>query len=90
MKTINPPQRIWLNGKEIFATIFKLQCDFDNLINKAIFNYSLYSDELILLVQGTINMNVPDYLTDWQTNDAAYNWAALQLGLTITGEYTQV
>jgi len=32
-------------------------------------------------------MNLPNYIIDWQTNDAAYNWAATQLGLTITGEY---
>ena len=32
-------------------------------------------------------MILPDYTTDWVTNDAAYNWAATQLGLTITGEY---
>jgi hypothetical protein len=32
-------------------------------------------------------MSLPDYATDWATNDAAYNWAATQLGLTITGEY---
>jgi len=87
MKVINPPQRIWVNGKEIFATIFKLQCDFDNLIDKASFIYTLYSDDFTLLVQGYLNMNEPDYTTDWFSNDAAYNWAAKELGLIITGNY---
>lgn len=87
MKTINPPQRIWVNGNEVFATIFKLQCIFDNLNNQAQFYYVLYNDELIKLVDGNLYMNVPDYLTDWSTNDAAYNWGAEKLGLTITGDY---
>lgn len=87
MKIINPPQRIWVNGQEIAATIFQLQCNYDNLTNQAVFYYCLFSDDLIKLVDGNITMNIPDYLTDWSTNDAAYNWAAAILGLTITGNY---
>jgi hypothetical protein len=57
------------------------------LTNQAVFYYALFSDDLIKLVDGNITMNVPDYLIDWNTNDAAYNWAAAVLGLTITGDY---
>jgi hypothetical protein len=87
MKTINPPQRIWINGKEVLATIFQLQCNFDNLTNKANFYYCLYSDQLVKLVDGNLTMSDPDYTTDWFSNDAAYNWAAKELGLIITGNY---
>lgn len=87
MKIINPPQKIWVNGTELLATIFELQCNFDNLKNQAIFYYALYNDELLKLVDGNITMSEPDYLTDWSTNDAAYNWGAQKLGLTITGNY---
>jgi len=31
-------------------------------------------------------MTLPDYATDWQTNDAAYLWAATKLNLVITGD----
>jgi hypothetical protein len=87
MKQINPPQRIWVNGKEIFATIFSLQCNFDNLKNQAVFYYALFSEDLVKLVDGNIIMNEPDYSTDWFSNDAAYNWAAKELGLIITSNY---
>ena len=86
MKTIQP-QNIWVNGKTITATIFQLSCNYDNLINKADFYYALFDSNLNILVSSILTMNLPDYTTDWTTNDAAYNWAATQLGLTITGEY---
>jgi len=87
MKIINPPQRIWVNGKEVEATIFSLSCNYDNLQNMAVFYYALFSSDLVKLVDGNLTMIEPDYTTDWFSNDAAYNWAAKELGLIITGNY---
>jgi hypothetical protein len=82
MKTIEPVQ-IWKQT----ATIFSLVCINDNLLNQAIFYYQLLDDNLVDCNSGNLTMIEPDYSFDWGNNDAAYNWAALQLGLTITGEY---
>lgn len=86
MKTIQPVS-IWYNGKTDTATIFSMICINDNLKDSATFYYQLLDASLIQLAQGNLTMNLPDYSTDWTTNDAAYNWAATQLGLTITGNY---
>jgi len=81
------PISIWYNGKNYTATIFSLNCINDNLKDSAIFYYQLLDANLLQLTQGNLTMALPDYTTDWTTNDAAYNWAATQLGLTIIGEY---
>jgi len=86
MKTIQPIN-IWNNGTNESATILNLTCINDNLFDSAIFYFQLFSDSLIVLSNGNLTINLPDYSTDWGSNDAAYNWAAIQLGLTITGEY---
>lgn len=86
MKTIQPIS-IWNNGANESATILNLTCINDNLFDSAIFYFQLFTDSLIVLSSGNLTMNLPDYSTDWSTNDAAYNWAASSLGLTITGEY---
>jgi hypothetical protein len=89
MKTI-APVTIWLNGNNYTATIFSLSCINDNLIDSAIFYYQLLDSNLVQLSQGNLTMSLPDYTTDWTTNSAAYLWAATQLNLTITGDYTPV
>ena len=86
MKTIQPVS-IWVNGKTDNATIFSLTFINDNLFNSAIFNYELKDSAFITIVSGNLTMSLPDYATDWQTNDAAYLWAATQLNLVITGDY---
>jgi len=86
MKTIQPIS-IWNNGANQSATIFNLTCINDNMFDNAIFYFQLFSQTLIELSSGNLTMSLPNYATDWATNDAAYNWAATQLGLTITGEY---
>jgi len=86
MKTIQPVS-IWFNGKTDTAILFNLTCINDNLYNSAAFYYELKDSAFVTIANGNLTMSLPDYATDWQTNDAAYNWAALQLGLTITGEY---
>ena len=86
MKTI-APITIWFNGKNYTATIFSLNCINDNLKDSAIFYYQLLDANLLQLAQGNLTMSLPDYATDWSTNNSAYLWAATQLGLTITGDY---
>ena len=86
MKIIQPIS-IWNNGANESATILNLTCINDNMFDSAIFYFQLFSETLVELSNGNLTMILPDYLTDWGSNDAAYNWAATQLGLTITGEY---
>ena len=86
MKTIQPIS-IWNNGANESATILNLTCINDNMFDSAIFYFQLFSETLIELSSGNLTMSLPEYSTDWGSNDAAYNWAAIQLGLTITGEY---
>jgi len=86
MKIIQPVS-IWNNGKTDNATIFNLSCIYDNMFNSAIFSYQLYNADIVTISNGELTLNEPNYTTDWINNDAAYNWAALQLGLIITGEY---
>jgi hypothetical protein len=86
MKTIQPII-IWNNGINSNAVIFSLNCINDNLKNQAVFNYQLFDINLVQLTEGFLTMSEPDYSTDWFSNDAAYNWAAKELGLIITGNY---
>jgi hypothetical protein len=89
MKTIEPVN-IWYNGKTDSAIIFNLTCINDNLFDNAIFYYELKDSAFITIADGNLTMSLPDYATDWQTNDAAYLWAATQLNLVITGDVPSV
>ena len=89
MKQIQPVQ-IWYKGQLINAIIFNLYVISDNLIDTAIFYYSLYPgslDELgTLLSSGNITMFGTDYATyesSPTSNDFAYSWGASQLNLTL-------
>jgi hypothetical protein len=87
MKTIEPVS-IWFNGKTDSATILNLTCINDNLFDSAIFYYELKDTAFITIASGNLTMLQPDYTTDWTTNNAAYTWAASQLNLVITGDYS--
>lgn len=96
-KTIQPVSS-WQNGEEKQATVFVLNSSYDDLSTIANFQYQL--NEIVppstsfysmnTLVNAGLTMSGQDYL-DWDTstdaNEWAYNWAATQLKLTITGEY---
>ncbi len=100
-KTIDPISS-WQNGEEKQATVFVLTSSYDNLSTNASFQYQLNevpssttpSSAIFplynTLVNGYLNIEGQDYL-DWDAavdaNEWAYNWAATQLKLTITGEY---
>ena len=86
MKTIQPVS-IWINGKNDSATILSLTCINDNILNSATFYFQLLDATLSNITSGNLSLIEPEYTTDWTTNDAAYNWAASSLNLTITGEY---
>ena len=85
MKTIESIS-IWDNGTVQQATILNAYVINDNLINSAIFYYTLSSESLQQLAQGNLTMQGQDY-DDWQTNEYAYDWVAGQLNLTIIGDY---
>jgi len=89
MKTIQPVS-IWFNGTIDSATIFNLTCINDNLFDSAIFFYELKDNAFVTISDGNLTMTLPDYATDWQTNDAAYLWAATQLNLVITGDVPSI
>jgi hypothetical protein len=100
-KTIQPVSS-WQNGEEKQATVFVLTSSYDNLSTNATFQYQLNevistptppAPTLPMfnnLVNGTLNISGQDYL-DWDVasdaNEWAYNWAATQLNLIITGPY---
>jgi hypothetical protein len=86
MKTIKSVN-IWNNGTIDSATILNLTCINDNLFDNAVFYYELKDSAFITIASGNLTMSLPDYITDWTTNNAAYLWAATQLNLDITGEY---
>lgn len=85
MKTIEPIS-IWDNGTVQEASVLNAYVVNDNLINSAIFYYTLSSESLQQLAQGNLIMTSQDY-DDWQTNEYAYDWIAAQLNLTIIGDY---
>jgi hypothetical protein len=92
MKQIQPVS-IWINGQVLQATTLNAYVINDNLIDNATFYYGLYAASVEentlgqLLSQGNLTMDQQDYI-DWSNDDldinnAAYNWIAEQLGLTI-------
>lgn len=85
MKTIESIS-IWDNGTVQEASVLNAYVINDNLINSAIFYYTLSSEGMQQLAQGNLTMQGQDY-DDWQTNDYAYDWIASQLNLTIIGDY---
>jgi len=86
MKTISPIQT-WTNGKSVEAIIFNMYVIGGILGSSASFYYSLLDDSLAQVSQGNLTMSGEDYL-GWGNNDEyAWEWAAQELNLTITGEY---
>ena len=74
---------VWVNGVYIDATQFALHINYDNLIDTAIFYYSLNTEEGNKVTDGNISMTGADYLAWNGSNDYAWEWAAKTLGLTI-------
>lgn len=90
MKQIQPIQ-VWKNGEEKQANTFNLILINDDLATSATFYYQLIassSDEegnvsTEQLADGNVGMSGEDY-SNWDgSNDAAYNYVAGKLNLTI-------
>jgi hypothetical protein len=89
MKTILPVM-VWSNGMIEEAVIFDLQIIMDDLETTAQFLFIMYNNTLNNLASGNLTINGDEYINwdnDPSANEFAYNWAANQLGLTITGDY---
>ena len=86
MKTILPIQT-WINGKSVEATIFNMYPIGGVLGSSASFYYCLLDDSLAQVSQGNLTMSGEAY-AGWGSNDEyAWEWAAIELNLTITGDY---
>jgi len=85
MKRISPVS-MWLNGKTVDAVFLKLYSINDNLQNSATFYYSLNSENDENLAQGNLTISGEEY-QNWGTaqdvNLAAFQWASVQLKLTL-------
>jgi hypothetical protein len=85
MKQIQPIQ-IWVNGADQTATLFSLIIINDNLTNSATFYYQLLDADAVKLADGNLTMGEPDYDVWGSTadvNQAAYDWAASKLSITL-------
>jgi hypothetical protein len=86
MKTISPIQT-WTNGKSVEATIFNLYPIGGVLGSSASFYYSLLDESLAQVSQGNLTMSGAAY-EGWGNDDEyAWEFAAIELNLTITGDY---
>lgn len=87
MKTIQPIQ-IWKSGALKEATLLNSYVVSDNLVDSALFYYSLATAASEALAEGNLTMSGADYQA-WEQNEYAWQWVATQLGLTITGDAEQ-
>ena len=89
MKTITAVP-VWVNGNLVNATVFNLYVIGGILGLSASFYYSLLSENLAIVTQGNISMTGEAYV-GWGNNDNyAWEWAAKDLNLVITGDYVAV
>jgi len=85
MKQIQPIT-LWVNGQQQTATLFNLIIINDNLLNSATFYWQLLDADASKLADGNLTMGEPDYDVWGATadiNQAAYQWAASQLNITL-------
>jgi hypothetical protein len=86
MKTITAIQT-WTNGKSVEATIFNMYVIGGVLGSSASFYYSLLDESLAQVSQGNLTMSGAAY-EGWGNDDEyAWDYAAIELNLTITGDY---
>jgi hypothetical protein len=92
MRKIEPVQ-VWKNGEQLEANILNAYIVNDNLQSSCSFKYSLNTSgegteamPLIMgqaVAEGNINMSGQDYI-DWDnSNEAAYEYIAEKLNLTL-------
>jgi len=80
------PFTLWVNGQQQTATLFNLIIINDNLLNSATFYWQLLDADASKLADGNLTMGEPDYDV-WGSsadiNQAAYEWAASKLNITL-------
>ena len=80
------PFTLWVNGQQQTATLFNLIIINDNLTNSATFYYQLLDADAVKLTDGNLTIGEPDYDVWGSTadvNQAAYDWAASKLSITL-------
>lgn len=97
LQTINmkqiQPIKIWQSGTFIEANYLSAMVASDNLKDAASFQYTLFAGQdnpSISVLNGGLAMGGEEY-QDWNANpdinNAAYEWIAGKLNLTIIGDY---
>lgn len=80
------PLTIWKDGQNTQASILKMQINFDNLDNHAIFQYELCDNQEKTLVLSTVTISGTDYI-NWSnggnSNDEAYQYVSSSLNLVL-------
>lgn len=77
----------WVKGQAVTATIFNLRPIGGELFQSASFYYVLLDSDLVMVADGNLTMSGEAY-SEWGNDDeVAYNWAAGELNLVITGDY---
>ena len=85
MKQIQPVS-IWYNGQMVTATLIKMTCTNDNLVDSSTFYYALFVNANFQVAEGSITMSGANYITyssSSDSNEYAYQWGATQLNLTL-------
>lgn len=86
MKTIQSIPT-WVKGQAVTATIFNLRPIGGELFQSATFYYALLDDALVVVADGNLTLSGEAY-QEWGNDDEyAYDYAASQLNLVITGDY---
>ena len=86
MKTITAIPS-WVNGKSVEATIFNIYPIGGVLGSSASFYYSLLDESLAQVSQGNLTMSGEAYAGWGNDDEYAWEFAAIELNLTITGDY---
>lgn len=86
MKTITAIPS-WTNGKSVNATIFNMYPIGGTLGSSASFYYCLLDDSLAQVSQGNLTMSGEAYAGWGNDDEYAWEFGAIELNLTITGDY---
>ena len=77
------PVSAWNNGQTVSATKLYLKCINDDLDTEAVYYYEIQTSLGLPVGDGNLTMSGSDY-TSRTDNDYTWDWAADELGLTLT------
>lgn len=77
------PVSTWYNGQTVSATKLFLKCIDDDLDTEAVYYFEIRTALDLNVGQGNLTMSGTDY-TSRTDNDYTWEWAADELGLTLT------